>query len=347
MLQYSDNNLKNIELCNFLLEIGFTNEEIIKIVFDPSFFVTYYDKVDVMVKNGYNYLIEKNYDKEKIKKIILRYPGILTFSSDKKNRVENYFNGLGIYNIEFRNMIYRCPNLYGYTIDRIKKYFDFFKQLGLGDNEIIHILKNASSVFNRSISTLKSMVNDLNMYGIDNKKISIISKNYPLFWSNNFEKIKGVVNSLMELGFNKDDSIRILVRASSIAGYDNDTIKNKFKEIVSLQFSEEEVINMINIFPTIIVSGIDRTRNIVYFFNNIGLHDELCHNPKSFFMQSIESSYARYMFYRDMHIEINKDTYRRLFYGWTWFKKTYGVTRDSLLEMYNYNNMDSNDREVK
>ena len=207
MLPYRNSNLKNIELCNFLLDLGFTNEEVIKIVFDPSFFVTYYDKVDIMVKNGYQYLIEKKFEKEKIKKIILRYPGILTFSSDKKNRVENYFNGLGISNIEFRNMIYRCPNLYGYTVDRIKKHFDFF--------------------------------------------------------------------------------------------------------------------------------------------NNIGLHDELCHNPKSFFMQSIESSYARYMFYRDMHVEINKDTYRRLFYGWTWFKKTYDVTRDCLLEMYNYNNIDSNDREVK
>jgi len=337
MLPFRKNNLNNIELCNFLSEIGFNEEEILSIVFDPSFFITYYDKMDIMVKEGYQYLIDKNFEKEQIRKIILRYPGILTFSKEKKEKVENYFSKLGITLAEFRKIVYRCPNIYGYTIERTESYINYFKELGYPDDDIKYIIKNSSSLFNRSIITLKTLINDLMNYGIDKFKILNMGRNYPLLWTCSFDKIKSVIETLINLGFEKNQAINIISTASSLIGYDIDHIKEKFNSIISLGFNQVAVISMINTFPSLITCDINRTKKIVAFFTHINLKDKIVEKPKSIFKQSIETTYARYMFLKDNSVEINENTYGRLFFGWIWYKKKYGVTKETLLLKYPYN----------
>lgn len=349
MLDTKRNNLSNNELCKFLLDIGFTDEEVIGIILDPSFFVVYYDKIHIMVKRGYDDLVLKKFEKEKLRKMILKYPGILTTSNDKKDEVEEYFRKLGMSNMEIRNLLYRCPNLYGYSVERTKKYFDFFKELGYSNDDMIKIYKIASPLFHRKISTLKMLVNDMKIYGFSMEYILILGKNYPLFWTQSFSKVKEVVNTLIDLKFTKEQAITVIIGACSLVGYNTETIKKKINDIVMLGFSFEEVVNMINKFPILIVSDIERIRNIVDFFNGIGLHDKLIMRPKNFFMQGVDTSYARYMFYKDRNIEISGDdgTYGRLFYGWNFFEKSYKVTKKDLLERYNYKKVVSNAGRVK
>ena len=71
---------------------------------------------------------------------------------------------------------------------------------------------------------------------------------------------------------------------------------------------KKEVIIITKKFPQIYSSNINDIREKKEFYDEIGLSDIFIVKPK-YLMQSIELSYARYMFYKEMGIEINKDNY--------------------------------------
>ena len=53
-------------------------------------------------------------------------------------------------------------------------------------------------------------------------------------------------------------------------------------------------------------------------------------------MQSTALSYARYMFNKEKGIEINETNYNKLFMSQKQFEKQYGVTKQEILEKYDY-----------
>ena len=53
-------------------------------------------------------------------------------------------------------------------------------------------------------------------------------------------------------------------------------------------------------------------------------------------MQSIDLTYARYMFLNEKDIKVNRDNYKRLFYDAKQFEKQYGIDKSTLIEKYNY-----------
>ena len=53
-------------------------------------------------------------------------------------------------------------------------------------------------------------------------------------------------------------------------------------------------------------------------------------------MQSARLSYARYMFYQSIGIEINEDNYKMLFMPQIRFEGKYGKTKKDLLSLYSY-----------
>ena len=53
-------------------------------------------------------------------------------------------------------------------------------------------------------------------------------------------------------------------------------------------------------------------------------------------MQSIDLTYARYIFFKDKGIDISKDNYKKIFYSAKQFEKQYGIDKSTLLEKYNY-----------
>ena len=65
------------------------------------------------------------------------------------------------------------------------------------------------------------------------------------------------------------------------------------------------------------------------------MHDLAVINPK-LLMQSVDLSYARYMFYKEIGLDVDMSNYRKLFTSNKKFEKTYGVTKQELLEKYSY-----------
>ena len=102
-----------------------------------------------------------------------------------------------------------------------------------------------------------------------------------------------------------------------------------------LGYTDEQIINMTISLPSIYGFNIDTIREKKIFYDSIGLSDVLIHEPKQM-IQSVELSYARYMYYSDLGIEIDMKNYKLLFIPQKMFEKKYGFTKDELMSKYVY-----------
>ena len=143
---------------------------------------------------------------------------------------------------------------------------------------------------------------------------------------------------LCNFGYTKEESKEIL-NTYPLNTCKPETLKKKIEEInmymEKLGYSKEEVIKMTKSLPTIYGLSIDNIKQKIDFYDSIGLH-ELAINDTKKLMQSVSLSYARYMFYKEKSIEITDRSYKKLFIGKKRFEKAYGITKEELLEKYDY-----------
>ena len=143
---------------------------------------------------------------------------------------------------------------------------------------------------------------------------------------------------LCNFGYTKEESKEIL-NTYPLNACKPETLKKKIEEInmyvEKLGYSKEEVIKMTKSLPTIYGLSIDNIKQKIDFYDSIGLH-ELAINDTKKLMQSVSLSYARYMFYKEKNIEITDKSYNKLFINQKQFQKVYGITKEELLEKYDY-----------
>ena len=113
-------------------------------------------------------------------------------------------------------------------------------------------------------------------------------------------------------------------------------INKVFDFLLSLGYPREEIIEMTKAFPGIYSYSIENMKQKIGFYDSIGMH-ELAIIDAKLLMQSVDLSYARYEFFKENGIEINMANYRKLFICQKQFEKQYGVTKQELLEKYDYN----------
>lgn len=143
---------------------------------------------------------------------------------------------------------------------------------------------------------------------------------------------------LCNLGYTNEESKEIL-STYPLNTYKPETLKKRIEEInmymEKLGYSRAELIKVTKSLPTIYGLSIDNIRQKIDFYDSIGLH-ELAINDTKKLMQSVSLSYARYMFYKEKSIEITDRSYKKLFIGQKRFEKAYGITKEELLEKYDY-----------
>ena len=88
--------------------------------------------------------------------------------------------------------------------------------------------------------------------------------------------------------------------------------------------------------PAIYGYSIENMKQKIEFYDSIDMHNLAVINPKQL-MQSVNLSYARYSFYKNIGTDIDMNNYVKLFIGQKQFEKTYGITKQKLLEKYDYN----------
>ena len=331
--------MKEIEYLNgslLLQKYGFTYEEIVKIIDTCSFSRVENDSLGIILDNGCKYFINKGYTLNEIRTMVKFYPRCLIVSDGKRKIIEDIFLDLGMTWEEFKKMTIKNSNIYSCSKERVDEYINFFKGIGFNNKEIVKVFKYVMFIFRSSVNNFKKLCNDMKMLGFNDKDIYMIAKSCPSFWTHNISKINNFINTFNGLGFDFDEIKTILRKSPSLIGYGDSTIIYKFNELIGLGFSKEELKNIILEYPTIINIDIERTREIIEFFKGIGLYDSLLEKPKYFFMQGIESSYARYCFYIDKGKEISKNSYIKLFCGWKRFERLYGIGIEELIKTSPY-----------
>lgn len=130
-----------------------------------------------------------------------------------------------------------------------------------------------------------------------------------------------------------------IINAYALNNMKPETLLKKIKEnmgfLKSIGYSQEEVIKMTKSLPAIYSHSIENMKQKIEFYDSIGLHKLPVISPKDL-MQSTALSYARYMFYKDKGIQIDETNLRKLFIRQKQFETQYGITKQELLEKYDY-----------
>ena len=166
--------------------------------------------------------------------------------------------------------------------------------------------------------------------------LKIISA-YPIYILKEETLIKNVktIFEFLSKIYSKEEVIKITKKSPSIYSYSIENMKQKIDDICSLGYSKEEVIKMTKTFPAIYGSSIENMEQKIKFYDSINMHELAIVDSKEL-MQSVNLSYARYMFYKERGTIVDMSNYRKLFIVNKQFEKSYGITKKELLEKYDY-----------
>ena len=257
---------------------------------------------------------------------------------DKMNLKEEFIK-LGYteddYN-EIRNS-YPLINIKDETISiHLKDIFTFFLECGYTKEEVIKITKILPAIYGLSIENMKQKIVDIMDLGYTKEEVIKMTKALPQIYGLSIENMKQKIADIMDLGYTREEVIKITKTFPSIYSYSIENMKQKIADIMDLGYTKEEVIKMTKTLPQIYSLSIENMKQKIDFYNLIDMHELAVIDAKNL-MQSINLSYARYSFYIDLGINIDMNNYRKLFMGQKQFEKTYGITKEELLERYDYN----------
>ena len=210
--------------------------------------------------------------------------------------------------------------------------------IGYNDEEIDKILYDSNLVFikeNILLKKINCIYNLLISLGYSRADVIKMTKTLPSLYSLSIENIKQKIEDLISLGYSQEDVIKMTKLLPALYSYSIENIKQKIEDLISLGYSQEDVIKMIKLLPALYSYSIENIKQKITFLGERQLDFIVIEDTKKL-MQSIDLTYARYMFFKDKGIEVTRDNYQRLFYSAKIFEKQYGIDKSSLLEKYNY-----------
>ena len=214
----------------------------------------------------------------------------------------------------------------------------FFIELGYKEEEY-EIIVNTYSLSNLKVETLLNKVkenyNFLIELGYSREDVIKMTKISPAIYSLSIETIKQKIEDLKKLGYSREDVIKITKTLPAIYGYSIKNIKQKIEDLKELGYSREDVIKMTKTLPTLYNLSIENIKQKIEFYDSINLHSLAVEDTKRL-MQSTALSYARYMFYKEKGITIDKSNYKKLFIGQKQFERQYGINNKDLIARYDY-----------
>lgn len=148
-----------------------------------------------------------------------------------------------------------------------------------------------------------------------------------------YKKIKDNFNFMLDMGYKREDIIRMTRIYPAIFIYSLNNLEQKINDIVSLGYNLSKAIMITVKCPALFGYSIDSIREKKEFYDSIGLSDVLMCIPARF-IQSIELSKARYVFYNSLGINIDMSNYQMLFVTQDAFVKKYGINNKELIDRY-------------
>lgn len=258
-----------------------------------------------------NYLVLLGYKKEEAIKMLKKNPTLADLSPNSINDKINNFLEIGFTKEELRTLMLKYPIVLCMSIENINAKIDTFKILGYSKTDIIKISKRLPTIF---------------CYSIDN--------------------IKTKIEDMISLGFTREEVIKMIKLFPSVLSISIDNIKNKINIFLEYGYTYEEILYIFKVIPSIIASAPDSLRRKLNFYNTIGISDHIKAYPIKL-MLSLNLVYARYRLLSERGIIIDEKSSVKLFCNNKQFEKVYGISKETLLNMYSYDNeVKKNERNI-
>lgn len=318
-----------------IFALGYTQEYFDKIKEHP--YVGYHN-IDFLcnkIFKVYNYFINIGYSSEETLYITTRNLSVLVGDISLLDRKFNYLESLYNSFCIAKNVVRIYPNILSMDSNTIESKINGMCKIGYSRNEIIDISRGNPGIFAHSVASLEKKINDFMELGFSFEQTRTIMKKNPSLFIYKETSIKDKIDDILALGYSYDDVRSIIIKFPKILSYSLVRIKNRIVELESLGYTHEQVLKMTKLLPSLFGLHIDTIREKKEFYDSIGIGDIITLKPM-YLMQSIEVSYARYMFYKSIGKEINKDNYLLLFMLQTRFIKKYGKTKEELINEFNY-----------
>lgn len=218
------------------------------------------------------------------------------------------------------------------VIRNIYDIFTYLLSLNFKLDELIYMSKKWGGLFTTTINNLIVKIDYFRSLGYDDKKIKKIIIKFPAIIGMSIENIERKINELYSLGFTRENVLSVFLGNPQIVSLKIENIIEKIEILNSYNYSLEDIINIITLYPTILNFNNETLINKLNFYTSIDINSYLAMYPKDF-MQSVELTYARYMFLKDRDLEILP---KYLFLASVTFKNKYGITNDAVVNMYPY-----------
>ncbi|MBQ2873455.1 MAG: hypothetical protein IJE89_05600 [Bacilli bacterium] len=234
--------------------------------------------------------------------------------------------------------------LTNYAILRLRKsnvsklvgeMLDFFKNYGYSDEDIVKMSKLHPQIYGYSATNISQKILFLENLGYAKVEIIKMTKSCPQIFSLSTENIINKLEVMKGLGYKISNLLNMISRFPQILTLSNEYIVNKFNDLIGLGYTNKEVIKITIKLPQIWSLTMENITTKKEFYDSIGISSFILVKA-NLLMQSVELSYARYMFYMSIGKTIDSNNYMDIFCGQKRFETLYGKTNKDLIELYPY-----------
>ena len=205
--------------------------------------------------------------------------------------------------------------------------------LGYTTDDIRFMVRRTSVFLTNPISSIRNKIDNLLKLGFTYDDVIKMTRICPQIFTLSTDKVNDKVKYILSLGFTMEEVIHIAKLFPVICSYSIKRIDDKIKYIMSFGYTLSNVRDMIKNYPSILSMSIENLQGKIEFYKSINLSDIVISDTKEL-MISLSIIYSRYMFYRDIGINIDRSNYALLFIKNKDFERRYKISKEELLKRY-------------
>ncbi len=323
---------KSVDLVDFLRKKSIKEDKIGSVI--ARFYPIFTYDLDSFNRN-INRLLSMGFTKEEINRMIVLTPTILAIT-DKVDDTVKYLYSLGYSKEDVMDMIKRAPNILNHSREYINNRIEYYKSLGMEDKDVLKVIKRAPTLIAFSNEALNKKIDNLVKIGFDREDVYSILRVNPSILAYTEESIMERINTLISLGFTKEEAIKLYSYQKTLFTSKPESIKDKIKTLRECRYTLENVKSIIGKYPGVTSLNSDSIKDKISFYDSLGLHNILVREPKHL-MQSLTLSKARNSYFIVNGMPINESNYRRLFMGEKVFVKQFHKTNKEIIDEYGTN----------
>ena len=204
-----------------------------------------------------------NFKKSELVTIISKYPRILTYSTTLLNQKLTSLFELGFDPNRIRKMILMSPPLLSLGKERYKKVIENFESLKYSKEDALKILGNMPTLFNLDKSRIDKNIENMEKYGYTNETYRKMTVSHASLLNLTNRRMNSKLKGLEKLGFSKDEIIYMTSVAPNLITSSVEMTKEKIEYLRYIGFGE-----LLKRKPTILITGVATVYARYEFFKN-------------------------------------------------------------------------------